>query len=1598
MDAKDFSDVTELSAEERELLTYLLEEEGIELPQTQTISLRRNSDELPPSFGQQRLWFLDQLEPDNPSYNIPTAVRLTGQLNAAALEQSFSEIVRRHEALRTTFVVADGSPVQVIAPTLNVTLLVTDLSELPESEREAEARRLATEEAQRLFDLARGPLVRAGLLRLGEEEHVLLVTMHHIISDGWSTGVFVRELTALYEAFSAGEGSPLAELPFQYADYAVWQRRWLTGDELERQLSYWRQQLAGAPAVLELPTDRPRPPVQSYRGAKQRVALPKGVAEGLKGLSQQEGATLFMALLAAFQVLLGRYTGQEDIVVGTGIAGRNRAETERLIGFFVNTLALRTDLSGDPTFREVLGRAREVTLGAYEHQDLPLEKLVEELQPERSLGRNPLFQVMFMLQNAPASSLGLRGLKLSPVSFGTDLPVRSDLDLYLWESSDGINGAFVYNTDIFEASTVARMSERFQFLVESVVENPDTALAELRLDREAELPAITPATEESAKAPLSYHQERLWFIDQFEAGNVYETSPTYHNIPLVLHLSGAVDAALLEASLNVVVGRHAALRTRVVTEGGRGRQVVEARAGLTLQVMEVTNAGERACFEGVVGRALAEARRPFALDRDLLIRATLFRMDREEAVLVITLHHIIADKESLQLIVEELREIYDARTAGRAPRLPELPLQYTDYTEWQRKLSAGALDRLLFYWRWQLRGRLQALELPEDRPRPAVHTYTDARQAFTLSETLARRIRTLSREEHADPFTVVLAGFKVLLRRYARQDEIVVGTSEPCRNQPETKKVLGPFANLLVLRSNLAGNLTFRGLIAQVTKTVAQARAHREMPFDRLVQEVNPEKDMSRTALFDVLFRFEDEELPAILNIGDVKARVIDTNLGYGKYDLNLSIRDRADGFSGTVVYNADIYDGATVGQMMRHFEVLLEAMAADPDQRIDDVTLLSEAEEREQLVTWNSTGASYPQDKTIHQLFEEQALRAPHNTAVIFGETRLTYRELDERANQLAHYLCNQGVAPDTLVALCLDKSADMIVALLAVLKAGGAYLPMDPAYPQERLRFMMEDSGVSHLITTQSLIHSIPVKVPSLLLLDADRESLSAQPTTAPSDNASPRNLAYCIYTSGSTGVPKGVLLEHRNVVRLMVNDRLPFAFSEADVWTMFHSYCFDFSVWEMYGALLYGGRLVVVPEAVTKDPSLFLDLLVEHEVTVLNQTPSAFDNVAERALAHSETNLFLRYVIFGGEALHPVQLQEWKKAYPAARLVNMYGITETTVHVTFKEITDKEIAEDVSNIGGPIPTTTTYIMDSRLRLLPVGVPGEVCVGGGGVSRGYLGRDELTRQRFVPNPYKAEERLYRSGDLAKLLPSGEMMYLGRIDDQVQIRGFRVELGEIRSQLLKHPSVAEAEVVARKLRTNALELVAYVVAGEETSVTVLRNHLAQALPYYMVPAAFVTLKALPLTSNGKVDRRALPAPDEARPELEQQYVAPGSAAEEALVGIWAEVLGVERIGVQDNFFELGGHSLLATQVISRLREALQVEVPLRTLFENPTIAELALAVTQRQGERKGNGINPIKKTDRGNAEQLLAKLDQLSDEEVNSLLNSVLAGKEVNG
>jgi len=1084
--------IDKLTPRQREMYELLLKRKRREAAGKSRIAPRaRESHFLPLSFAQQRLWFINELQPGSAVYNIPLYTRLQGPLDTGALEKALTEVARRHESLRTTFAIDEERPCQRISPPSPVTLAVAGLDHLPADSREEAARRLATEDFSKPFDFENGPLFRASLIRLDEHDHVLCCAMSHIISDDWSIGVLAREVAALYEAYSEDRPSPLAELEIQYADYAQWQREWLSGEELEKQLGYWKRQLEGVPATLDLPTDRPRPAIQSHRGASEPMFAPKELCDALKSLGLEEGATLFMTLLAAFQVLLSRHTGQDDIVVGSPIANRNRAEIEGIIGFFVNTLALRTDLSGNPTFREVLRRVREVTLGAYAHQDLPFEQIVESLQPERNLSHTPLFQVAFTLQNA---------------------------------------------------------------------------------------------------------------------------------------------------------------------------------------------------------------------------------------------------------------------------------------------------------------GRMTA---PQDAP--------------------------------------------------------------------ESRLRWAPF-------------------------------------------------DMRR---------------------------------GTAKFDLTLNLGETPRGVAGVIEYNTDLFDADTIRRMTGHLLRILKAAVAQPDSPIWALPMLTPAE----LQTVAEAGRlrkAYAAESRIHEGFERQALQNAGRTAVSFDGEELAYGELNRRANQLAARLKRLGVGAETPVAMIVEPSIEMIVSLLGILKAGGFYVPLDPSHPPERLAYLLEDSAAPVIVGQRRFLETLGETRAQVVDLDRDREEIARESDSNPASGGVPENLAYVIYTSGSTGKPKGVAVTHANVLRLFAGSDHWFGFGEQDVWTLFHSYAFDFSVWEIWGALLKGGRLVIVPYWVTRSPEAFHELLRGEAVTVLNQTPSAFRQLikADEGAGEKGGELKLRYVIFGGEALEFRSLKPWLERRRDARLINMYGITETTVHVTYRPVGAVDLDSGAGSlIGEPIPDLKIHLLDRHLNPTPTGVAGEICVGGDGLARGYFHRPDLTAERFIPDPLSAEPgaRLYRSGDLARRLADGDLEYMGRGDEQVKIRGFRIELGEIESALSAHPGVREAVVIARQDQGEQKQLVAYVVAknGAKGIVSELRTHLESRLPAYMTPSAFVFLEELPLTVNGKINRLALPAPEGARPDLSEEYAQPETEEESILASVWSEALGVDRVGIDDNYFALGGDSIKSIQVRS-LASRRGLDFTLQELFQHQTVRRLA--------------------------------------------------------
>ncbi len=1111
-------------------LALKIEEQSLREPELQAPPIQPvpRSAPLPLSFAQQRLWFLDRLAPGSANYNTPSAFRLKGTLNIDVLKQSIEEIVRRHEVLRTTFDEQDGDPVQIIHENVAVDLPITDLSNLAQEEKEKQAREIARQEAITPFDLSKGPLFRLHLIKFDTDDHLILFNLHHIITDGWSMGVLIRELATLYNALSRGEPSPLEELPIQYADYAVWQRNYLQGEVLQKQLDFWKSYLGTKPPILDLPTDHPRPAMQTFNGKSVRYDLPAELAQQIQTFSQKQGATLFMTLLAAFQSLLHRYTRQEQILVGSPIANRTRSETENLIGFFVNTLVFKADFSQAGDFKNLLKQVRENTLQAYAHQDLPFEQLVEALQPERDMSRSPLFQVAFILQNAPFDRLQLKDLTIEP--FPPENPTsKYDLTVYASESEQGITTFWEFNTDLFEESTIRRM---------------------------------------------------------------------------------------------------------------------------------------------------------------------------------------------------------------------------------------------------------------------------------------------------------------------------------------------------------------------------------------------------------------------------------------------------------------------------MEHFRNLLTAVVRQPAQPIDAIDFLTTNEKELLLNKWNATERPFPDETTVHRLFEQWVDKQPDHPAAQYGEQILTYAELNARANQLAHYLIDQGVGRDEIVGISLPRSLAVPTAILAILKAGAAFLNIDPAYPPERIRYMIEDSGLRFLITTETLAQTLPLGAVQAIIPQKEQAKIEGYSGENPNRPVDARNLAYVIYTSGSTGKPKGTLLAHRGLCNLANAQKRAFHLTNQSRILQFASLSFDASVWETVMALLNGATLVLTDQEQLLTGQGLLSVLKEQNVSTVTLPPSVL------AVMPHETLPALKTIITAGEKCTRDLVRRWAAD---RQFVNAYGPTETTVCASMYEASEKDDREPP--IGHPIDNFRLYVTDENLQLVPIGVPGELCIAGVGLARGYLNRPDLTAERFVPDPFSAQKgaRMYRSGDLVRWLPDGNLEFLGRIDHQVKVRGFRIELGEIEAVLTTHETIRDAAVLVREDQPGEQRLVAYYVTEDGTPLVAneLKNFLKQQLPEYMVPALFVHLEAMPLTPNGKVDRKALPEPEFSRSALQTEYVAPRNEKEEALAAIVGELLHLEKVGVFDNFFDLGGHSLLATKFMSRIREQFNVELPLRTLFEKPTIAELAIAIDESHSALAGERIERVERED-VQLDDLLSELDQLSDEEVKRLLEEE-GGKEEN-
>ena len=1049
---------------------------------------------------------------------------------------------------------------------------------------------------------------------------------------------------------------------------------------------------------------------------------------------------------------------------------------------------------------------------------------------------------------------------------------------------------------------------------------------------------------ERGRAPLSFAQQRLWFLDQLEPGSAA------YNLPVMVRVQGVLSMPALAISFSELVHRHESLRTRFATVEAQPFQIIDDGSMVDFAVADLRMLASHEGALAAIRLACEEAARPFDLSEGPLFKIRLFRSGEAEHLLLISMHHIISDLWSTGILVRELSAIYASVCRGEPVMLAEPAIQYADFAAWQRDWLRGeVMESQLEYWT-RLLGGVEPLSLPTDRPRPPIQSYRGSREGLTLPAVTVEKLSALARTEGATLYMVLLAAFQVLLHRYSNCDDIVVGSPSANRNHGQIEDVVGFFANTLVMRTEAGGNPSFRELIRRVKTMALGAYEHQDMPFEKLVEALQPKRDLSRNPLFQVLFALQNVPVETI-SLPGIKLEPIGIPAATSRFDLALWLVENPSGLSGSLEYSTDLFDRETAAAMLSHFQNLTASIASDPDQRIAGLALLSEAERNMQVFDWNHLQAPVDPRKSIHQMFEEAAVQLEDSAAVIREERFLTFGELNRRANQLANHLGKLGVEPGQRVGICLERSIELILAMLGVLKSGGAYVPLDPAYPEQRLGQLIADSRAAIVIGDERSGALLTTAEARFVRLDSDWAVIgreSSLPSGVPSDPDQP---AYVIFTSGSSGRPKGVTVSHANVVSLVNATDSLFSEPQKDTWTLFHSYAFDLSVWEIWRCLLGGSRLIVVADWMTRSPAAFYGLLQEERVTVLNQTPSALRhliNASEESRNQSATSdhdLALRLLFCGGEAL-PGELAgkslEWN-----VPVLNLYGPTEATVWASIHRVDAGNATQPLTPIGRPLPNTTIFLLDQGQELVPAGVVGEICIGGRGVAQGYLNQPALTADKFSPDQFSTVpgSRLYRTGDIARR-KDATIEYLRRIDHQIKIRGYRVEKGEIEASLVRHPGIADCVVTIGEGRAGEKQLVAYIVNKPAQSPTTaeLRGYLKGLLPDYMIPSGFITLETMPLTPNGKIDWRSLPASSNSN--VRQAEMAPPRTFYEAvLAGIWAGVLGVDDIGIHDNFFDLGGHSLLAPSIISKAQTLLRVSVPVRSLFEFPTIAGLARAV-----------------------------------------------------
>ena len=1550
---------------------------------------------MPLSVAQERLWMLHESEPDSYEYNISSVVRVNGLLQYSALYHALVDLIARHETLRTRFDSLKGHQVQIIEPLGKVDLTFHDLlTDHPTIDRMVQAKHIIQQSTTRRFDLQQVSLFRIVIVKVEAQVHLLSLTIHHIISDGWSVNVFWKELGDSYTSHVEKCPSSLPVLPLQYTDFVMWQREKLQGNEWRPQMDYWHKQLDDLRPLLPiLPIQNSvelSEHTQSSPTAWHSITLSSEISQALKALCHQQGVTPFVLTLALWNMLVARHLRQTEIILGTPISGRTHQEFEGLIGMFVNILVLRTHVPEDLRFTQLLDRVHQVFLDGYANQNIPLGTLLEKLQKDRK----QVFDVWFNFSNPSLPPTSFSGLTVSSEPCATG-QAKYALALYITDELEGFHLKFLSKTENYSHECLGTLSCHFQELISQILENqgktlatyvlspsyekqilPDSRLishkphpisrtdinsTELQFslnqsNRETKTPTddqgigcstprdLSSIANPSPPIPLSFAQERLWFLDQWEPHSAL------YNVATVFRLRGPLHLDAFRQALQALIHRHDSLRTTFQMVGDTPCQYIHRQADLApfpLPLLEVPDDSPNtrdATLQQMIGE---ETRRPFELTQWPLFRVQLLRVNETERIFILTMHHIITDGWSLEIVLKELAELYTAACTGKPAALPPLPRQYADYAVWQRNwLQGEVLENQLAYWRNQLEGAPPLIELPTDYSRPAVPSYRGAKHHFVLTAELTGQLRTLSHQQGGSLFMTLLAAFQVFLARYTGQPDIVVGSPIANRTHEQSEGLIGFLVNTVLFRTQLRGNPSFREVLTHVKHVCLDAYAHQDLPFEKLVEELQPERNPGLNPLFQVVLQLQNTDAQTFTLPGLEIERLPNIS-GLSKFDLNLFFIENGQELHGIVDYSTDLFAASTVTRMMTHFQRLMQAVVEQPEQPVFTIELLTEVERHQQLVEWNNTSTPSPSEVCIHQLFEVQVARTPDAIAVVFEGTHLSYAELEARTNQLAQYLHHLGVQRGMLVGILAERSLEMVIALYATLKAGAAYVPLDPTYPAERVLFMLQDSQVAVLLTQAHLRPQVPLYDGPVVTLETAWGHIENHARTRLAVPGNPEDLAYMIYTSGSTGQPKGAMNTHRGIGNRLHWMQAAYDLHAEDRVLQKTPFSFDVSVWELFWPLLTGARLVLATPEGHRDSRYLRNVILQETITTLHFVPSMLQSFLQESDVEA-CRPIVRQVFSSGEALSGNVQALFFQRLPGVALHNLYGPTEAAVDVTAWPC-QPEAANASVPIGRPIANIQIHLFDRHKQVVPIGVLGELHIGGVGLARGYHRRPDLTAEKFIPDPLSLHggSRVYKTGDLARYRPDGTIDYVGRLDHQIKLRGYRIELGEIETALRQHPSIQDTVVLCREDRPGEKQLVAYLVG--QASARDLRPYLHDRFPDYMVPSAFVVLEQLPLTPNGKVDRQALPPPSPDDRHLDQIYVAPRTPNETALVGIWQEVLALERVGIHDNFFDLGGHSLMATILVSRIRTLMQFNVSIRNIFDCPTIAQLADYIKDRQ-------------------------------------------------